>query len=198
MGTALAKVSARDKYISYERYNEYVSKLDTFKAVKEAEYYSQQMGILPIIDKWLALYGGDQLIFDMIRNGMSLTEISKKLNINPSTLLRWKNVDPARVKGFKEAMVDASHLYIEQAELLLEELRFKEKVSRHEQKAILELVKFKKWKASVLNRANYGKAPKRDSSTTINNNIDLGDLHLTAVRAAGAEIMQEIVADGAA
>lgn len=107
-------------------------------------------------------YGVDALC-DAIRNGETLTGISRALGVARSSLLVWISADPDRSARVREARQDAASFYEERA---LEELAQSE--TPFELARAKEIAHHLRWRASKVNSKEYGDKVQADINGSVN------------------------------
>ena len=154
-----------------------------FKNLRKVLQARRHASLAPTFDVWLQRNGGDDIVFDMVRNGFTITAIAKLLGIGPPTLFNWIKAKSHRKSNLELARQEAAHILVEQAEVILDELADKDPATLTKQEIALasKRVDFKKWKASMFNRDAYGRTPNRTNITNVKTGDVVGNLHLTAV-----------------
>lgn len=118
------------------------------------------------------------MIFDRVANGETMRAIADTFGYSRGMIYSWiKAGGPDREAAFKAARETASHIYVEDAGDILENAKPITSADATMAKARSE---HKKWLASVYNRKDYG-----DETGKIDVNLNIGQLHLDALRAHG-------------
>ena len=154
-----------------------------FRNLRDVLQARRQATLASILNTWLQRNGGDDIIFDMVRSGFTITAISKLLGIGPATIFTWIKAKSHRKSNLELARQEAAHILVEQAEIILDELADKDPATLTKQEIALasKRVDLKKWKASMFNRDAYGRTPNRTNITNVKTGDVVGNLHLTAV-----------------
>src|SRR5690606_3859770 len=122
--------------------------------------------------------GGDHVIFDRIAEGESMRSIGESFGYSRGMIYSWIYAGgEERRKRWNEAKKLAAHAHVEDATELLENSR---PVTSGEAQHLRSRAEHKKWLAKVYNREEYG-----DEQGRIDLNLNIGSLHLDALRAAG-------------
>jgi hypothetical protein len=123
--------------------------------------------------------GGDDHIFDQIADGAPMRKIAEPFGYSRQMIYAWIHMGgPEREKRWEEAKQTAAHALVEDAGDILDAAR---PVTSAEASHLKARVEHKRWLASVFNRKVYG-----DDSGKIDVNLNIGQLHLDALRAAGS------------
>ena len=122
--------------------------------------------------------GGDSVIFDRVANGEPMRAIAETFGYSRGMIYSWiKAGGPEREAAFRAAREAASHVLVEDAGEILDNAKPITSADATMAKARSE---HKKWLASVYNRKDYG-----DETGKIDVNLNVGALHLEALRSAG-------------
>jgi hypothetical protein len=123
--------------------------------------------------------GGDDVIFDQIADGVPMRKIAEPFGYSRQMIYAWIHMGgPEREKRWEESKQTAAHALVEDAGDILEAGR---PVTSAEASHLKARVEHKRWLASVFNRKVYG-----DDSGKIDVQLNIGQLHLDALRAAGS------------
>lgn len=140
-------------------------------------------------ERHLEKLGGDEVIFDQIAAGTPIREIAEQFRgfldgapefPSRTWMYTWIHRYPEREEAWEEAKRVASHALVEQAEDILENDGVAP-VSSAEMSWLKERAGHKKWIASQFNKKHYG-----EDKESVNVNVDVGTLHLDALRQKGS------------
>jgi hypothetical protein len=136
----------------------------------------------PILDKLCAQIeraGGDHVVFDRFADGEPVRDIMQSFGVSRTMFYAWiTRGGPERDKVYTESKRLRAHALAEDAGEQLDNAR---PLLPVEASIVKERANHKRWLAGKLNRDEYGDAPQ----VQINNQLNVGDLHLDALRAAG-------------
>jgi transposase-like protein len=122
--------------------------------------------------------GGDEVVWSLVRSGMYIKDVAQSFGVSYDTLMDWvKRGGPERSRGYDEAKRDSADALVERGLVTLEEAD--EQLTSAVNKAA-KIADYLKWMAAKRDRKQYGDGP----STAIV--VDMGQLHLDALRARGS------------
>lgn len=122
----------------------------------------------------IAASGGDAAILDRIANGETMSSIAAEFGASRAMLSKHLSSSPERKRDLEAAKKEAAHALADQSGDILDGATpYSIAVDR-------ERAKNRQWRASVLNREEYGESK---AAVTIN----LGGLHLAAFQLRPAE-----------
>jgi transposase-like protein len=122
--------------------------------------------------------GGDLVIFDRIGSGEAVKRIAEDYGVGYETLRRWINKSDERRKAYEQAKRDSADALVEEAGEILDNAPTD---SAPQVTKAVKRADHKRWLAGKRDREQYGD----DKGAQVNVNLDLGALHLDALRAAG-------------
>lgn len=137
--------------------------------------------------------GGDQVVFDQIAGGATMEEVASSfrgfIDDRPdfpsrSWMYVWINADyvqPERREAWKEAKEIAAHALVDEAGDILDN-DGEAPVTSAEMQWLKQRAEHAKWRAKKFNPKEYGDETKQG----VNVNLDIGNLHLEALRSAGS------------
>lgn len=121
--------------------------------------------------------GGDEIVWDLIRSGMWVKDVAEEFGVHYKTLMAWvRRGGDERVAAYEQAKSESADALVERGAVTLENAD--ETLSSSVQKANA-IANYLKWLAGKRDKTQYGDGPQ----TQIN--VDLGGLHLNALREAG-------------
>lgn len=124
--------------------------------------------------------GGDDWFFDQVAGCTPMQKIAEQVGCSRPQLYAWMNDKPGRRERYKEAQKVAAAGYAEDSASVLDDLDGRPIEPVHVQLARAR--SDQKWKmATVLDRETYG-----ENKAGLNVTIDIGQLHLDALRAKGS------------
>ena len=127
-----------------------------------------------------------EFVFDFIGDGKTMTHLAKELGYSRSYLSRHLNAIPEVQEALKGARLESADVMAEQTIIFSDTLANEAdngKDIKSERVAILrEQTSARKWWAAMANPERYG---KQDT----NLNINLGDLHLDALRKTKSNVI---------
>lgn len=111
--------------------------------------------VLQKLERFIAKQGGDEYIFEQLREGLTVGAISGKIvlpghgKISRPFLYTWRNQHDDRKRGWDEAMRDSAHALVEDAGDVLDELAGPEKLATSAEVGLARSrSEFKRWLAS--------------------------------------------------
>lgn len=125
--------------------------------------------------------GGNAVILDRIAGGDYLTEVAADWAVSVQLLRKWIRADPERVAEYEVAKRLSADALVEAAGVILDDANTIS--SQHIAKA-KSRSEFKRWLAAKRDREQYG-----DDVASLNLNLDLGGIHLDALRSHGRAIL---------
>jgi hypothetical protein len=124
--------------------------------------------------------GGDDWFFDQVAKPTTMQKIAEQVGCSRPQLYMWMDAKEGRRERYEQAKKIAAHGYAEDSSAVVEEL-----ADKPVEPAMVQLAKLRaeqKWKmAAVLDRDTYG-----DKSGGVSLTIDIGQLHLEALKAKGS------------
>ena len=132
----------------------------------------------------IADLGGEDWVFDQIAAAEPMKDIAGHFT-NPETnqpysrqmVYAWIHAGgPERERKWEDAKEVAAHIYAEQAGEVLDESRA---ITSAEASLVKARSEYRKWLAQKFNRKTYG-----DDKAGVDINLNIGQLHLDALRAA--------------
>jgi hypothetical protein len=147
---------------------------------------------LQALAKAIEKIGGDDVIFDQIAEGLPMREIAAPFGFSRQMIYAWIHSPtvgggPDRERRWEEAKAIAAHSLIERAGEILDEA---DPANSAEASIIQARSNHRKWLASVYNRKAYGE----DTPGKIDLNLNIGSLHLDALRVSGSMAGRPIMA----
>ncbi len=121
--------------------------------------------------------GPEEVLFDRIAAGESVTAICRELGCSTGLLYSWISGDERRREALAEARKVAAAGLVDEARELVG--RLGESAPSEKVAAINARVKFNTWLSSVFDRATFGNAPP-----TVTVQLNVGALHLQALERA--------------
>lgn len=129
--------------------------------------------------------GGDDYVFDRIAGGDPIGTIAKDLGVSRPYMYTWRDQKPeelaaerkARWEKAIELSADAKE---EEGAEILDDLARKDLVTSPEVQLATSRAKYRQWQAETRNRTKFG----GEQGVTVN--VNLGQLHLDALRARGS------------
>lgn len=132
----------------------------------------------PKLDMLTAL--GEEAIFARVAAAQTMTSISQELGCDRVTLWKWiRNGGADRMAAYRAAQVQAADIFAEEAVTILDEAVKCE--NSHQATIAKARSDSRKWLAERFNREVFG-----DKQAGVQINVDLGGLHLDALRAKGS------------
>jgi len=122
--------------------------------------------------------GGDAVLFDRVESGRALVTIAEDYGVSRETLRRWINKTPARREAYDEAKADSADALVEEAGQILDDAKTDSGPDMQKARSRAE---HRRWLASKRDRVQYGDDP----TVAVGVHLDLGSLHLDALRQAG-------------
>ena len=122
--------------------------------------------------------GGSSAVIDRVADGETMVDIAKEYNVSRSTLMRWVKKDEARHDAYKLAKSESADALVEEAGEILDDASTKSGPDVQKARSRAE---HRRWVASKRDRAQYGD----DAKALVAVNLDLGSLHLDALRQVG-------------
>ena len=116
--------------------------------------------------------GGENYVFDLVASGRSLKDIAEELGVSRPILSTWCN-NPARRESYRQARQAAADSLVEEGLAIADSVREPTEVPGAKLRA-----DFRRWMAARMNAESWG------DRTGALVNIDLGRLHIEALRAA--------------
>jgi hypothetical protein len=142
--------------------------------------------VLRKLERYVEQQGGDAWIMDQLAAGLSVGQVAAGItlpghgSISRPLLYNWRNKSEARREGWALAMKLRGHALAEEAGEVLDSL-----VGTAPSAAEVSLAKsraeYRRWLAGRLNAEAYGE----DKQALLNVNLNVGDLHLDALRRVG-------------
>lgn len=128
--------------------------------------------------------GGDAVILDMVAEGeLSIAKIAAKFDASRGMIYDWiKNGGADRREGYQLARRESADALAEQGLEILDDLADERDPTNAEVSVARERSGYRKWLAGKYNRELYGEAP----AASLNVSLNVGDLHLDALRVAGS------------
>lgn len=124
--------------------------------------------------------GGDEYIFDRVADGEPMRAIAETFGYSRGMIYTWiKAGGPEREAGFRAAREAAAHTLVEDSGEILDAAA-KQVATPADVQLAKARSEHKKWLASMFNRKDYG-----DETGKIDVNLNIGQLHLDALRAHG-------------
>lgn len=135
--------------------------------------------------------GGEEYIWERVADGDSMKTIAQSLGFSRGLLYKWINRDKERRRAkLKEARELSADAHAEDAGEVLDDLSEQPGVTSAEVQLANARANYRKWLAGVRNREEYGE--RQQAGITVN----VGSLHLDALRAAGSMELSPPSADG--
>lgn len=129
---------------------------------------------------------GEEEILALFADGNSVGQIARRYGVSRRSVFNWLDAGgEERKQRWEAAKKDAAEAYVEKAEEVLEDMGSTE-TPQHMARA-KELANHYRWKAAKLDRSTYG-----DDKASLNLNLNLGNLHLDALRQIGSMSPQQI------
>ncbi len=119
--------------------------------------------------------GGETFIFDQVASGRSLKDIAEELGVSRPILSTWCNA-PARRESYRQARQAAADALVEEGLAIADSVREASEVPGAKLRA-----DFRRWMAARMNAQSWG------DQTGALVSVDLGKLHIEALRAANRE-----------
>ena len=116
--------------------------------------------------------GGEKYVFDQVASGRSLKALAIELGVSRPILSTWSNA-PARRDSYRQARQAAADALVEEGLAIADSARDASEVPAAKLRS-----DFRKWMAARMNAESWGE--QRGALV----NIDIGQLHLDALRAA--------------
>lgn len=130
--------------------------------------------------------GGEDAVFERIAAGETFVGIARELGIGQYTIYSWLNRSPGREERrakYAEAQKHAADAHVDIGLDVVEKSLHAD--SNVEVQAARNIAGYRQWMAEKMNRAKYGKE-------TAQLNLNIGSLHLDALRELGGEASQLI------
>ena len=142
------------------------------------------------LDAILSEQGGEDVIFDRIAAGERFRDIAATYNLTRQALHNWLNAGPPERRAkYDAARKAAGHAYVEKAEDVLVDAATDRGLDTAHATIARERSNFYRWLAGKLNRDFSD-----DNAVAVNVNVDLGRMHLDALRAVCAPAVNELPA----
>lgn len=137
--------------------------------------------------------GGDEYVFDFIREGRPIEGIMREeFDLSSSMFYRWVHMTSERELSWERAKVDSGHIYAEKALAALTDERLGVAPTSAEVNLANSRARAYQWRASKVNRAAYGD----DALVSIHNEITTGSAHLDALLKHGLGQALEAATNG--
>lgn len=129
--------------------------------------------------------GGDDYIFDRLAGGDPVGAIARDLGVSRPYLYTWRNQRPEalaaeRRRRWEESIELSADAKEEEGAEILDDLAARDIVTSAEVQLATSRARYRQWQAETRNRTRYG----NETGTVIN--VNLGSLHLDALRARGS------------
>ncbi len=122
--------------------------------------------------------GGIETLCDRVSGAETLTEIAVEYGIHRATLMRWINKVEERRLAYDRAKAESADTLVEEAGKILDDAPTETGPEIQKAKSRAE---HRRWLAGKRDREQYGE----DAKLAVGVHLDLGDLHLSALRAEG-------------
>jgi transposase len=133
---------------------------------------------LQALEAEIARRGGDDYMFDRVRDGDTVEEIMSEFKLSRAMFYRWVHAGgDEREAEFDRAREDKAHTLAEQVLEIVDDDELKTAPTSAEINRASLRAKTRQWLAAKLNRKSYGD----DALVNVHNQLTLGDQHLDAL-----------------
>lgn len=130
--------------------------------------------------------GGDDVILDLIREGMTLTKVGERFDVSRTMIRHWAALTEERKRAFEEAKIESADVLADRATGLHEDLMELAEPAPGRVSATKNAADHFMRLAAIRNRDEYGDGPT--ASETL---ADMGALFLEALREHGRVVRHD-------
>lgn len=144
--------------------------------------------VLRRLEKQIANEGGDEFLLAQVASGLSIDKIMRPFNLCRTMFYQWvHNGGPEREAAWAQAKVESADALVEDGLNLLDDLADTVDPTSAQVSLAGHRANYRKWLAATRNRAVYG-----EDKSGVSVNLNIGQLHLDALRVAGRAETPEI------
>jgi len=133
------------------------------------------------IERTVAEKGGDEWVWTMIADGKAMSEVAEAMGCSRPYVYMWMDAKEGRRAAYEDAKVLSAVAKEEEGQAILDDLAGEPDLSAPAVSLALARSNYRKWQATLRDRATYADKPAAGLELTLN----VGALHLDALRMRG-------------